>query len=158
MKYSRFLLLLIGVSLLACQKETTTIVSLYMDEDLEPYFERFKTEGAERGITVDFEAANISAFLEDIEAANVTGQCYYKTDEPNRLVIDEVFWRQATDLRREFVIFHELGHCFLKRSHLDSTEPDGTCSSMMHSGLSGCRNAYNNSTRSDYLDELFLEE
>lgn len=158
MKDSKVLALLLSVVILACQKETTTIASIYIDEDLEPYFERFQSEGAARGVSIDFAAANVSAYLEQIEAANVTGQCYYQNDEPDRLVIDQTFWQQATDIRREFVVFHELGHCFLKRSHLDATLPDGTCASMMHSGLSGCRNAYNSLTRSDYLDELFLEE
>ncbi|PHN05594.1 hypothetical protein [Flavilitoribacter nigricans] len=157
MKYLKFLLLWGGLLSLGCEKETTTIANIYIDEDLAPYFERFQEEGSSRGVTVDFEIANISAYLEDIPEANVSGQCYYNTDEPNRLVIDMSFWRQASDIRKEFVIFHELGHCFLKRSHLETTLSDGTCASMMHSGLSGCRNAYNSVTRSGYLDELFLE-
>jgi hypothetical protein len=158
MKYSKFLVFFLGMLVLGCQKETTTITSIYIDENLEPYLERFQQEGAARGVTIDFAAANVSAYLEYIQAANVTGQCYSQDDEPNRLVIDQTFWEQATDIRREFVVFHELGHCYLRRSHLDITLPDGSCASMMHSGLSGCRNAYNSQTRSDYLDELFLEE
>lgn len=152
-----FLLLLMITGGWGCRKETISTGSIYIDEDLAPYFERFQEEGMARGVEVDFETANISAYLEDIAAPNVTGQCYYNSTEPNRLVIDIVFWKQATDLRKEFVVFHELGHCFLKRSHLETTLADGTCASMMHSGLSGCRNAYNNTTRAAYLDELFLE-
>lgn len=152
-----FLWLLISFTL-GCEKEQLSIENIYIDEGLAPYFERFREEGEARGIRVDFELANISAFLEDITSLNVTGQCYYNTDEPNRLVIDSEFWIRASDLKREFVVFHELGHCFLKRSHLERTEPDGTCTSMMHSGLSGCRNTYSSLTRSDYLDELFLQE
>lgn len=141
-----------------CQKEEVLIVDNYtIQAELAPYFDRFQAEAAVRGVSVDFVAAQLSAALEDIAEANVSGQCYYNGDEPNRLVIDLVFWKQATDLKREFVIFHELGHCYLGRRHLDTANSDGTCASMMHSGLSGCRNAYNSRTRSEYLDELFLE-
>jgi hypothetical protein len=143
---------------LGCQKETLTVEEIYIDAALAPYFERFREAGAARGITVDFEAAGVSAYLEEIAAENVSGQCYYNTDEPNRLVIDSEFWKQATDIRKEFVIFHELGHCFLNRGHLETSLSDGTCASMMHSGLSGCRNAYTSQSRSYYLDELFFEE
>ncbi|MCB0632332.1 MAG: hypothetical protein R2824_19250 [Saprospiraceae bacterium] len=148
-----FLLLLAG-----CQKEEGVTVDNYtIQEELVPYFDRFQEEGAARGVTVDFVAAQLSAVLDDIAEPNVSGQCYYNGGDPNRLVIDRAFWSQASDIKREFVIFHELGHCYLGRSHLDTANPDGTCVSMMHSGLSGCRNAYNSWTRSAYLDELFLE-
>ncbi len=158
MKYLRLLLPLVGLMVLGCQKDSVTIAESYIEEDLVPYFERFKEEGAARGIVVDYELANISAYLENIGADNVSGQCIHSGEEAKRLVIDIEFWRQATDIRKEFVVFHELGHCFLNRGHLETELADGTCESMMHSGLSGCRNAFNNLTRSYYLDELFLAE
>lgn len=147
-----FALVMIG-----CQKEEVAVENYTIQEELAPYFERFREEGILRGTNVDFVAAQLSAVLEDIDEPNVSGQCYYNGDEPNRLVIDISFWNEASDLKKEFLIFHELGHCYLERSHLDTTGPDGTCSSIMHSGLSGCRNAYSSRTRSEYLDELFLQ-
>lgn len=158
MKYVRLLPALAGLVILGCQKESITITELFIDEELAPYLERFQEEAATRGITIDFAAAGISAFLEDIEEESVSGQCRHQSDGSHQLVIDTGFWRQATEVRKEFVVFHELGHCALGRGHLDTSLADGTCASMMHSGLSGCRNAYNNLTRSYYLDELFLNE
>lgn len=158
MKKGRLVLLLLAAYSLSCEKESVSLETTYIDAELAPYFERFRTEGTVRGVAVDFELANISGFLEVIAAANVTGQCYHSSDDSHRLVIDREFWHGASDLRREFVVFHELGHCFLGRSHLDTALPNGSCASMMHSGLSGCRNAYNSLSRSAYLDELFLEE
>lgn len=158
MKKLSLITLLLVLLAIGCQKEELEVENIYIDEALAPYLERFSVEGAARGVTVDFESANISAYLENIPAAGVSGQCYHNNDAPNRLVIDVVFWNQASDIRREFVIFHELGHCFLQRSHLETMRSDGTCASMMHSGLSGCRNAYSSATRATYLDELFLEE
>lgn len=152
-----FIVMILFVGL-GCRKESISVdTAIQIDEELAPYFERFKEAGAERGVEVDFEKANLSAYLEDIAEPNVSGQCYDNAAEPDRLVIDSGFWRQASDIRREFVVFHELGHCFLHRGHLDAAGPDGACASIMHSGLSGCRNAYSSLTRSGYLDELFLE-
>jgi hypothetical protein len=144
---------------LGCKKEQTIeTVAQSIDEDLVPYFERFKEEGEARGITVDFLEANISGVLDNITTENVSAQCVRNSIDPDQVVIDIVAWRRASDLKREFLVFHELGHCFLDRRHLDTSRPDGTCTSIMHSGLSNCRDAYSSTTRADYLDELFLEQ
>jgi len=71
------------------------------------------------------------------------------------LRIDATYWANATALEREFVIFHELGHCFLDRTHIDTKDVQGDCESMMHSGISGCQFRYTLASRVAYLDELF---
>lgn len=152
-------LLMIPLLALACQKEPVVVeVARTVDDELAPWFEKFKEEGAARGIGVDFVQANISGVLENITTDNVSGQCVHNSIDPDQVVIDITAWEQASELKREFLVFHELGHCFLKRSHLETTRSDGTCASMMHSGLSNCRDAYSNSTRTTYLDELFLAQ
>ena len=56
---------------------------------------------------------------------------------------------------KEFYIFHELGHCYLRRVHDDSKDKEGNCLSIMHSSVDACKFVYNGNTRSEYLDELF---
>ncbi len=56
---------------------------------------------------------------------------------------------------REFVVFHELGHCDLGRDHRDEAFDNGVCVSIMRSGLGDCRDYYHPRTREGYLDELF---
>jgi hypothetical protein len=72
-------------------------------------------------------------------------------------MIDRLFWETATMTEKEYVIFHELGHCALNRRHLDTTYKDGTCTSMMQSGNGSCKMVYNAQNRSKYLDELFSQ-
>ncbi|MFK7982654.1 MAG: hypothetical protein AB8G86_21930 [Saprospiraceae bacterium] len=159
LKNKFFFLLSFSISLLimGCAKESNenlVIDNLFIDEALAPYFERFVTEGANRGQTIDLVTKQIEGFLIDIEEANVAGQCSYSATSTRKVNIDRTYWNSATDLEKEFVIFHELGHCYLERSHSDIQE-NRNCTSIMHSGISGCRFNYSASSRSTYLDELF---
>ena len=147
----------ICILMIGCAKESEKdliVEELNIDAELQPYFDRFITEGANRGEEIDLVAKRIEGFLIDIEEADVAGQCSYSSSSTRKVNIDINYWNRATDLEKEFVIFHELGHCYLDRSHLDEAE-NRTCTSIMHSGTSGCRFQYNAITRNTYLDELF---
>ena len=149
LKTSLFIsLILLGF---ACEEEEQIFVS----QELIPYFESFSTEAAERGKQFDWEAARIEGYINDIPERDVAGKCEFNSIDPDKIFIDFNFWRNANHLEKEFVVFHELGHCFLEREHLDSKNENGTCASMMQSGLTDCRNNYNNATRTEYLNELF---
>jgi hypothetical protein len=128
---------------------------IFVSPELQDYFDRFAVEAGLRGVSFDYERDRIEGYILDISERDVTGKCTYNTHDPDQITVDQYFWRQASDLEKEFLVFHELGHCFLNRTHLDDANPNGTCVSIMHSGLGDCRNAYNVSTRSEYLDELF---
>ena len=73
------------------------------------------------------------------------------------ILLDSQFWRRASEMEKEFLVFHELGHCYLGRSHLDEVAQNGNCQSMMNSGMGNCRINYNSQTRNEYLDELFSQ-
>ena len=70
-------------------------------------------------------------------------------------VLNISYWNKATDIEREVLLFHELGHCILGRSHLDDKTARSQCVSIMRSSSGICRMEYNANTRGDYLDELF---
>ena len=140
------------ITVSSCEKEPLAVAH-YVDDAMAPYFEAFAFEGQLRGVVVNFKHAQIEGYLEDLDGTS--GQCQHFNDAPDRVVIDPDYWRRLNDLEREFIIFHELGHCFLDRSHLDLKNDDGTCTSMMHSSASACVNAYSAETRDAYLDELF---
>ena len=142
---------------MGCAKENNenlVIEALFIDEALAPYFERFVAEGTNRGQAIDLVAKRIEGFLIDIEEEDVVGQCSYSASSTRKVNIDRTYWNSATDLEKELVIFHELGHCYLERSHSD-TQENRNCTSIMHSGTSGCRLSYTATSRGDYLDELF---
>lgn len=123
------------------------------DESIQVYFERFENEALIRNIQVDLSV--ITSDIIDIGEDNIAGQCFFQSHAPNHITIDREFWDNATTLLREMVVFHELGHCYLGRSHRDSQNAQGFCSSIMRSGLSGCVDNYTSQTRTTYIDELF---
>lgn len=167
------LLLLISLPLVWACNRTENIFTVEAEPEPEPvveeeitpyigvdpllweYFERFEEEGRERGIEVDLRAQKITGMIQSLGEDDVAGQCTYSPTRPNHVVIDLGFWTNATNQAREFVVFHELGHCELLREHREASFTNGTCLSIMRSGLGSCRDNYNVRTRESYLDELF---
>lgn len=122
-------------------------------------FERFEIEAKARGISVDLVTERISGVIEDLEGEHIAGQCNtYGGARPNHVIMDLEFWNRAGDLFKEFIIFHELGHCFLNRGHREDAHANGTCVSLMRSGIEDCRDNYNSASRAAYLNELFKPE
>ena len=128
--------------------------NIYIDSDLSPYFERFALEGAKRGVIVDYEALHVEGFVQTIGEQNVVGQCSHTEEAPNAVIVDPILWQNASESKREQVIFHELGHCYLQRSHDDTKDANGVCLSIMHSNANICSINYA-LNRELYLDELF---
>jgi len=126
-----------------------------VDPALWSYFSNFEAEASARGLDIDLYLANITGEIAEIEEQHVAGRCTFSSAAPNAITIDKTFWDRSSVLFREFVVFHELGHCFLRRGHDEGTNPDGTCSSIMRSGAEDCRDNYRTTTREAYLDELF---
>ena len=139
----------------SCRKDES--VELFIDSSLQEYFDRFAEEGALRNVVVDYEAARVSGFIRLITSPNVIGQCAHDPNEPGTVIVDRTYWNVATDLEKEFLVFHELGHCVLDRDHLDEADGQGKCISMMTSGTGLCQINYNQNTREKLLDELFMK-
>ncbi|NNE26403.1 MAG: hypothetical protein HKN09_06135 [Saprospiraceae bacterium] len=145
-------LLLAAVVVMGCNSAD----DLETDPELEPYFDLFAAEALLRGITVDYEARRIEGLIQDIPNTSIQGQCFRNEERPNKVVIDVNYWNNATEEEKQFIIFHELGHCFLDRAHLDTRNSDGTCVSIMHSSPSVCAFNLTEQNRKDYFNELFL--
>lgn len=129
--------------------------TIVVHEELQIHFTNFEIEGQNRGIEVDLFSAEIQGFMNMINETGVIGQCVESDANGKRIIIDSNRWKRLSSSEREFIVFHELGHCFLNRDHTDKTSRNGTCLSMMHSGTTVCENLYNITTREKYLDELF---
>lgn len=147
---------LVLLTTMACSEEEPYMMEEYIDIEMIPYFYTFEEEGRERGVEVRFDESGITALFDRIDGS-IAGQCTSNELGLREIKVDQTYWRRASDLERELVIFHELGHCYLGRAHLDDSDAGGRCTSLMNSGLGNCRSAYSSSTREDYLDELFIQ-
>jgi hypothetical protein len=154
---NKLIAFLVAIVLVAgsCNKDNTP--DYFVDAPLQPYFDRFEVEAAKRGVTIDLVALQVSGDVRLISASQVIGECIHTEKEPNTVVVDVVYWNSANELEKEFLIFHELGHCALNRDHIDDSDMNGDCVSMMTSGTGTCHINYTEATREALLDELFMQ-
>ena len=160
MKLSVLFPTLICLSILACENAPFNLENNdqgnypEVDEALWIYFERFEDEAASRGINIDLNEMGITGVIENIQETNVAGTCQYGQHIAH-VTVDLNYWQSSSSFTRELIVFHELGHCALSLGHNDNAFSNGICESIMHSGLTNCRTAYNTQNRNYYLDELF---
>lgn len=129
-----------------------------VDSRLWVIFTKFEMEAAKRGYVIDLEKEGIIGNISEIENEHAVGVCNYNANEPNTIIIDASYWKRVNELRREKIVFHELGHCLLGRHHRDDVDEKGVCVSIMRSGAGGCLDFYNSVNRADYIDELFEQQ
>lgn len=93
----------------------------------EEYTSRFEVLGGlEIGdMTIQFGS------LQDKDPGTVGVCTTYDDDTIRDIVIDTKYWNNVTDLQREELMFHELGHCVLNREHRNDALADGCPASIM---------------------------
>lgn len=134
--------------------QSTSPQYINVDERLWPHFEAFENEAEARGIPIDLNAHKTTGEISRISEDGVAGTCQYGS-HINHVTVDLNFWNNSSYLIREFVVFHELGHCVLERDHEEGAFNNGICRSIMRSGLEDCTDAYNQQNRTYFIDELF---
>lgn len=126
-----------------------------MHPDLAPYLKSFEDEATQRGLSISFTETPVNAiFVSETDRLDL-GWCSSKPNDINTININVVFWPGIPAMQKERLVFHELGHCVLNRSHLETVALNGHCLSIMNSARR-CADNYNTETREKYLDELFL--
>lgn len=158
-KHTIIITLFMVLAFQACQKTPieVTVIKEYpgVHPELWIHFQNFEAAAAKRGVLIDLAERGITGTIEDINIDNVVGACSHNTVAPNHVILDETFWGRSASLRRELIVFHELGHCYMQLDHRDGVYNDGRCKSIMRSGMGGCVDIYTRDSRSEYLDELF---
>jgi len=125
-----------------------------VDQRLWSFFETFENEALTRGLSYDLNALGVTGSIESISEDGVAGVCHFGS-HIHDVTIDLNFWNNSSNRLKEFVVFHELGHCVLSRGHNEEQFNSGICKSIMRSGLGDCNDAYPSQNRNYYLNELF---
>ena len=126
-----------------------------IEAELQIHFNNFIAEASGHGMEISLDNLDIGGYIENIEQQGTLGQCKSYSNSSKQIVIDQPYWNKADQMEREYVVFHELGHCLLGRDHQDSKDSNGFCLSIMQSGDGECKGVYNLQTRDRLLDELF---
>lgn len=127
------------------------------------YLLRFENEAAARQRIFDVHSTGLIIEFANLKDGNA-GLTHF--EDPIRIEIDRSYWdaislKAGADLMKEDLIFHELGHGLLKRSHLNSTLENDEWKSIMCGGSKVNNRSWNINYRglrkSYYIDELFNE-
>ena len=122
----------------------------FIDPELQPYVDQFFEEAEIRDLDI---SADDFSFSVNFGEKTHLGVCSLASNE---VLINSFHWSNFTELEREYLMFHELGHCILDRLHDDQSLPNGECKSIMNSA-GECRENLDNYNiwRTYYMDELF---
>ncbi len=134
-----------------------------IDEEFKPYVASFLTEMESRGL--DLKNKNITVvFVNKITVQVDENVCGYGWNNFNgrgydrvEIIDSENCWHRRDAIQKENIIYHELGHALLAKSHFSQYFPNGLPKSLMCS--EGCNNyrtynKYQNDQRTYYLDQL----
>lgn len=115
----------------ACGPLSDSQLKIEMHNDFVPYYDAFIQEGIKE--KKDYSSVNITIqyvdTIKNSETENrVLGRCWY---DRSLIEINREAWVDLSENKKTSLIFHELGHCILKRQH-DNQELFGQKTSIMH--------------------------
>jgi len=135
---------------IACSKDDDTIIP----SEFSGYVERFVAEGQARSVATNTHDLSVTF----ISQSDLPGYCGQGQVDPPRVSIvnTDNCWNKRSDMDKEILLFHELGHAILRRQHTNDTLPNGDYKSMMFGGNQfGVYTSNTPEKRQYYLDELF---
>lgn len=94
-----------------------------------PYLIAFEEQYRGFGVTtttIDIE------FYPTLAKQNELGECELHQD---KIEISRQYWSNLSDISKQNLIYHELGHCIFNRVHVDTTYLDGCPTSIMNTYL-----------------------
>lgn len=86
-----------------------------------PYVEKFENDAEAINQTSNFHVGDIPINFGDTRKDTYDGVCLKYPNGDREIIIKKSWWDNTDVTQREVLIYHELGHCRLNRSHDDST-------------------------------------
>ncbi|MEJ1242140.1 hypothetical protein WBG78_28590 [Chryseolinea sp. T2] len=121
----------------------------YKEPQLSGYVDRFIEQASLHG-------QDVSADKWTVEFGEVEGN-FCGVAEDLKVIISEDCWNKMPESGREALMFHELGHALLGRSHKNERLPNGDFASLMTEDPTMLYSAYTPLKRLYYFEELFNE-
>ncbi len=98
-------------------KEKEHVELFQVDQTFMPYVQNFELVSSEEGR--DVKITDLIVAFGPTNSITETGVCEIATNETPRVTINQGIWNTLNNHDRQEVIFHELGHCVLRRRHQD---------------------------------------
>ncbi|MEM9834603.1 MAG: hypothetical protein AAF944_28510 [Bacteroidota bacterium] len=153
-----FLFSLLSLFFLSCQEDNDAPAL----PDLDAYLDRFEEEARQRGYDLDLSDVD-AVYVDEIERNGTPfcgfGYSNYDGNGLRRIEIstaDFCGWQERSDVERENLFFHEIGHAFFDRWHDETLLCDGSPLSIMNSTTNGWRiyEEAEEEKRAYYISEL----
>lgn len=159
-----FLVLLI-ITISGCADENIFEPTYDIPEELEPIVDAFIDEAASRGELIE-KTNLIIQYDQNLEGCGRCNSIGSLETIQKKITINPNGLCWTSELQKEGLLFHELGHCILGRLHIEQLLPNGDPKSLMVDDktdlYTGCvyqfgeeDNCNNTFKREYYLDELF---
>jgi hypothetical protein len=148
-----FIIIILSTSS-SCNIEKQQIIPWQFEKYVNTFFE----EANLRGLNIHIEDFDLEFEMTDIENPITMGDCDMNK---HKIRIDEEKWERLNEIDKEYLIFHELGHCVLGRFHKNERTGNEECLSYMKGDEDNFKcsmNKYSEIWRNFYLDELFNQE
>ncbi len=108
------LILMLGLS--ACAKDHPSKIEI--DPRAQPYVNAFVIDGEKVGHTVFI--TDLTVEISDDIPSTLNGRCYRDTNKTPRVVLRRSQWDFLSEFEQKMLVYHELGHCLLNRTHNDA--------------------------------------
>lgn len=140
----RHSLLLILVSITACGKERRPTIQFgrIVPPEVETYVVSFENHYGKKLDNIRFDFVDLQR--------PTLARCWM---DEHAIELDKDYWDNAVETTRELLIFHELGHCELRREHMNERHSDHRPVSIMNSILIWYVDYL--AHKQTYIDELF---
>lgn len=125
---------------------------IYTNPEFEPYFDMFQADASK--FKTPLRLYKLTTIFSDTVPIGVLGYCVPST---NTVVISARAWDRMDFMGRKVLLYHEWGHCALRREHVEQMNPSPYpyCSlSVMHPYIDTINNCYQE-LEEEYLEELF---
>ena len=143
---------LLSLTAVGCgQASTQSASALETNPEFQPYISRFEQLSETAGNPV--KVTNLKIQFGKLSNPRERGVCEFSDDTTPTITISEDIWNQIDDSEREELVFHELGHCVLRRKHLAGNSEKGIPNSIMNPY--SIRGSIYEQNRDAYLGELF---
>lgn len=99
----------------------TTKMYASSNETFEGFITQFEEAAGEELGNPYYKIEDVPVNFGDTENKDFDGVCFSYSDGTKEVIIKKSFWDTASIIQKRILIFHELGHCALGRSHDDET-------------------------------------
>lgn len=98
---------------------------IYVEEKLQKFVKRFDQYANSLGVKPDYSLLSVHS-TDEVPENNYLAVAISSSNGVKEIIVYNRFFDTATDIAKEIVLFHELGHATLHRDHKDSSIMNAT--------------------------------